>query len=60
MVREVKSAPLLFGYRGAEAVDVAAIEDLITRVAEPAERPAAGQPPWSSPWCWPGWTAPGC
>ncbi|HWJ08768.1 MAG TPA: GNAT family N-acetyltransferase [Nocardioides sp.] len=34
MVREVKSAPLLFGYRGAEAVDVAAIEDLITRVAE--------------------------
>ncbi|TWH01467.1 acyl-CoA synthetase (NDP forming) [Nocardioides sp. J9] len=34
MIREVKSAPLLFGYRGAEAVDVAAIEDLITRVAE--------------------------
>ncbi len=34
MVREVKSAPLLFGYRGADAVDVAAIEDLITRAAE--------------------------
>ncbi|THJ04799.1 GNAT family N-acetyltransferase [Nocardioides sp.] len=34
MVREVKSSPLLFGYRGAEAVDVTAIEDLITRVAE--------------------------
>lgn len=33
MVREVKSSPLLFGYRGADAVDVAAIEDLITRVA---------------------------
>lgn len=34
MVREVKSSPLLFGYRGAEAVDVAAIEDLIARVAD--------------------------
>lgn len=34
MVREVKSSPLLFGYRGADPVDVAAIEDLITRVAE--------------------------
>lgn len=33
MVREVKSSPLLFGYRGAEAVDVDAVEDLITRVA---------------------------
>ncbi|WP_249666332.1 GNAT family N-acetyltransferase [Nocardioides faecalis] len=33
MVREVKSSPLLFGYRGADAVDVAAVEDLITRVA---------------------------
>ncbi|THV16185.1 GNAT family N-acetyltransferase [Nocardioides caeni] len=34
MVREVKSSPLLFGYRGAEPVDVAAIEELIARVAE--------------------------
>lgn len=34
MVREVKSAPLLFGYRGADAVDVAAIEELITRAAQ--------------------------
>ena len=34
MVREVKSSPLLFGYRGAEPVDVGAIEKLITRVAE--------------------------
>ncbi|WP_240044241.1 bifunctional GNAT family N-acetyltransferase/acetate--CoA ligase family protein [Nocardioides albidus] len=33
MVREVKSSPLLFGYRGADPVDVGAIEDLITRVA---------------------------
>jgi len=33
MVREVKSSPLLFGYRGAEPVDVGAIEDLITKVA---------------------------
>lgn len=34
MVREVKSSPLLFGYRGAEPVDVAAIESLIAQVAE--------------------------
>ncbi len=33
MVREVKSSPLLFGYRGADPVDVAAVEDLIARVA---------------------------
>ena len=33
MVREVKSSPLLFGYRGSEIVDVAAVEDLILRVA---------------------------
>ena len=34
MVREVKSAPLLFGYRGAEEVDVDEIERLISRVAQ--------------------------
>jgi len=34
MVREVKSAPLLFGYRGAEPVDVDAIETLIRLVAQ--------------------------
>jgi len=34
MVREVKAAPLLFGYRGSEQVDVAAIEDLLLRVAQ--------------------------
>lgn len=33
MVREVKSSPLLFGYRGAEPVDVGAIEELIIKVA---------------------------
>ncbi|MEQ6901748.1 GNAT family N-acetyltransferase [Nocardioides sp. YIM 152588] len=33
MVREVKSSPLLFGYRGTEQVDVAAIEQLIAKVA---------------------------
>lgn len=34
MVREVKSSPLLFGYRGAEPIDVPAIENLIAKVAE--------------------------
>ncbi|WP_275693295.1 acetate--CoA ligase family protein [Nocardioides sp. TF02-7] len=34
MVREVKSSPLLFGYRGAEPVDVGAVEQLITKVAQ--------------------------
>jgi len=34
MVREVKSAPLLFGYRGAEPVDIEAVEDLLAKVAE--------------------------
>jgi acyl-CoA synthetase (NDP forming)/GNAT superfamily N-acetyltransferase len=34
MVREIRSAPLLFGYRGSELVDVAAVEDLLLRVAQ--------------------------
>jgi hypothetical protein len=34
MVREVKAAPMLFGYRGAEVVDVAEVERLIRRVAQ--------------------------
>jgi len=34
MVREIKSSPLLFGYRGSEIVDVAAVEKLIVRVAQ--------------------------
>jgi acyl-CoA synthetase (NDP forming)/GNAT superfamily N-acetyltransferase len=33
MIREVRAAPLLFGYRGAPAADVAAIEQLLHRIA---------------------------
>jgi acyl-CoA synthetase (NDP forming)/RimJ/RimL family protein N-acetyltransferase len=33
-VRSIKAAPLLFGYRGSEQVDVAAVEELIRRVAQ--------------------------
>ena len=34
MVREIKAAPLLFGYRGSEVVDVAAVEHLLLLVAQ--------------------------
>jgi acyl-CoA synthetase (NDP forming) len=34
MVREVKAAPLLFGYRGSEHVDVAAVERLLLQLAQ--------------------------
>ena len=34
MVREIKAAPILFGYRGSEGVDVAAVELLVQRVAQ--------------------------
>ncbi|MCW2767036.1 MAG: CoA-binding domain protein, partial [Nocardioides sp.] len=34
MVREIKSSPMLFGYRGSEIVDVAEIERLIRRVSQ--------------------------
>ncbi|MEP9380791.1 GNAT family N-acetyltransferase [Nocardioides cheoyonin] len=34
MVREVKAAPMLFGYRGGDVVDVEEIERLILRVAQ--------------------------
>lgn len=34
MVREIKSAPLLFGFRGGEEVDVAEIERLLQRLAD--------------------------
>ena len=34
MVREVRSAPLLFGYRGGQEVDTDAVEDLLLRVAQ--------------------------
>jgi hypothetical protein len=34
MVREIRAAPLLFGYRGSEEVDVEAVEHLLLRVAQ--------------------------
>ncbi|WP_406055283.1 GNAT family N-acetyltransferase [Kribbella sp. NBC_00889] len=33
MVREVRAAPLLYGYRGSDPVDIAAIESLLHRVS---------------------------
>lgn len=33
LVKSVRAAPLLFGYRGAEAVDVGAVEELVLRLA---------------------------
>jgi acyl-CoA synthetase (NDP forming) len=37
LVRSIRGAPLLFGYRGAPPVDVAALEELLLRVARLAE-----------------------
>ena len=37
LVRSLRSSPLLFGYRGAPAVDVAGLEDLLVRVGRLAE-----------------------
>jgi acyl-CoA synthetase (NDP forming) len=37
LVREIRGAPLLFGYRGAPAVAVAALEEIVLRVARLAE-----------------------
>jgi acyl-CoA synthetase (NDP forming) len=37
LVRAVRAAPLLFGYRGSEPVDVAALEQLLLRVARLAD-----------------------
>ena len=34
MVREIKSSPMLFGYRGSEVVDVNLVEQLILKVAQ--------------------------
>jgi ATP-grasp domain len=34
MTREIKAAPMLFGYRGSEVVDVERVEELIRRVAQ--------------------------
>ncbi|WP_406211241.1 GNAT family N-acetyltransferase [Kitasatospora sp. NBC_01560] len=33
LIREVRAAPLLFGWRGAEAVDTAALEEVLLRVS---------------------------
>jgi acyl-CoA synthetase (NDP forming) len=37
MVRELKSSPLLTGYRGAPVLDVGALESLVLRIAQLAE-----------------------
>ena len=37
LIRSVRAAPLLFGHRGAEPVDAAALEDLIARVSRLAD-----------------------
>ncbi len=37
LIRSVRASPLLFGHRGAEPVDVAALEDLIARVSRLAD-----------------------
>jgi len=34
LVRDVRAAPLFFGYRGSERVDVASIEEVISRMAQ--------------------------
>jgi len=38
MVRAIRGAPLLFGHRGAPACDVAAVEDVLLRVARLADQ----------------------
>lgn len=38
LVRSIRAAPLLFGYRGAPPADVAALEDLLVRVGALAEQ----------------------
>jgi len=34
MIREIKGYPLLQGYRGQEAVDIASLEDIIVKVSQ--------------------------
>lgn len=34
LIREVRAAPLLFGYRGSEGVDVTSLEELVLRLAQ--------------------------
>ena len=52
MVREIRAAPLLFGYRGSEQVDVDAVEHLLLRRRPAQERPAPGPLRSTSSWCW--------
>ena len=44
MVREIKTSPMLFGYRGSELVDVTQVERLIRRVAQLQNDLPAGAP----------------
>jgi acyl-CoA synthetase (NDP forming) len=37
MIRSIHAAPLLLGHRGAEAADLAALQDLLLRVARLAD-----------------------
>ena len=53
MVREIKSSPMLFGYRGSEVVDVAEIERLIRRVAQLQNDLPQVQRARPVRWCWP-------
>ena len=51
MVRDIKAAPLLLGYRGSEPVDIAAVEHLLLKVAQlknDLPRSATSTSPWSS------------
>jgi acetyl coenzyme A synthetase (ADP forming)-like protein len=44
LIRSIRSAPLLFGYRGAPAVDVAGLEELLLRIGRMAdELPEIGE-----------------
>jgi hypothetical protein len=43
MVRALRTSPLLFGYRGAPAVDAAAVEDSVLRMALLAELPEVAE-----------------
>ena len=60
MVREIRAAPLLFGYRGSEPVDVDAVEHLLLRVAQLKNDLPAGALPRAQPGARRGRRAPPC
>ena len=60
MVREIRAAPLLFGYRGSEQVDVDAVEHLLLRVAQLKNDLPAGPLPRAQPGARRRRTAPPC